>query len=63
VVEECLSRLVGCFGRLIVELCDDLVLVGYQGGLYTMLTMRSSYQVLMELEDCSDMLLRYALRC
>jgi hypothetical protein len=62
-VEECLSGLVGCFGCLVVELCDDLVLVGYRGGLYTALTMGFSYQVLIDLEDCLDMLLRYALRC
>jgi hypothetical protein len=63
VVEECLSGLFGCFGCLVAELCDDLVLVGCRRGLYTSLTMRCSYQVLIELEDYSGMLLRYALRC
>jgi hypothetical protein len=57
------SWLFGCFGCLVAELCGDLVLVGYQGGLYTLLTTESSHRALTELEDCSSMLLRYASRC
>jgi hypothetical protein len=39
-----------CFGCLVAELCDDHVLVGHQGGSYTLLTMSFPYHSFAELD-------------
>jgi len=57
------SGLFGCFGCLVVELCDDLVLVGYQEGLYTLFTLSLSDRLTEFLAEAGRLLEHVAAVC